>query len=490
MIRLSTLLSLFVFSIGFISCDAPRLNPLDPQSPDFKFGQLSGQVFAFPHEALSGVNVLWENGNTLTKTDSTGGYQISDVRMIDGFLIFDKYGFSTDTIHVSWNNRKNITLAEVVLKSTVGQLSGQVYGFGILHEAIPGVNVIWNNQNILTKTDNSGRYEFNNLDTKDGYITFEKNGISKDSLFVFWNNQTNEQLNDKILKYTEGTLEGYIKTEAFPRQAIQNVDVFWKKQNIQIETDASGHFIFNNLPHENGYLYFEKDGYRNDSTEIIFDDSNIKSVEFYLNALPHLDSLFLFTTVENKYPDIQKVKLDVNAYVKDKDGQSDIDSVFIKCSELDFSKVLPYGGFSNGYNSTFVAADLKLNSLDEVIGRVFNIIVKDNEGRIFNIGGSTIKRIIKQEISILSPANGAVTNSTPTLKWNRFRPGFNFTYSVRIYTDEVSPVLVWSRDRISIDDIEIVVNSDLNQGDYFWTISCVDDFGDKAISKLATFTVQ
>ena len=96
MIRILTIISLFAISIAFFSCDAPRLNPLDPQSSDYKLGQLSGKVFATPHEELAGVQVIWKNQNIVVETDASGQYKIADLKMDDGILYFEKDGFAKD----------------------------------------------------------------------------------------------------------------------------------------------------------------------------------------------------------------------------------------------------------------------------------------------------------------------------------------------------------------------------------------------------------
>ena len=406
--RLLIIIPLTLVLFSLFSCDAPRLNPLDPQSSEYNIGEISGRVYSFPHDALGGVTITWKNQNISTTTDLQGQYKLEDVKMADGMVYFEKLGFS------------------------------------------------------------------------------------KDSAFVTWNNQRSIQLEEKVLKFTMGRLDGYIRTEALPRPGIQGAKVFWKNQNILIETDANGYFSFNNIPYEDGDLYIEKDGYTKDTVHVTFNDSKSKTIEDqFLNAIPVLNKFLLYTTVVYKLPnDIQSIKLEIKALVTDKDGQSDIDTVFVTCPALDnFSKVLLYGGQDNGYQGTFVASDLKLLSLDEAIGKEFHIIIKDKRKKVYDIGSSNIKRIIKDPPSILFPANRVTTTTSPTLNWNRYLPGFNFTYTIQIITDDLERTVEWQSTGISKDDIETAVST-LAQGDYYWIIICVDDFGDSVSSTPGSFTVQ
>lgn len=284
------------------------------------------------------------------------------------------------------------------------------------------------------------------------------------------------------------SLDGHITTKNVSPQPISGVNVLWKPQDIFFTTDASGYFKIDDLPKQNGWLYFQKDGFSNDSTLIQWNTQKNIHVEVSLNSIPRLDSLSIYTTVENRYPDVQKIRLTIQAKVSDVEG--DVDSVFVVCNQLNFSKQLNLGQSTNLYQNDFSQTDFGLSSMEEAIGKNFNIVVKDKQKRVFNVGSSTIKRIIKEEVLPQSPLNKQIVGSTPTLRWTRFLPGFNFRYMVQIYTDEVSPVLVWQKDNISKDDIQILSGATLSVGDYFWVVWCIDDFQDRGRSKPASFVVQ
>lgn len=396
---------ILVLCLGIFSCDAPRINPLDPLNPDNKLGKLDGFVFSYPNQPLSKVKVIWQNQNAIIETDALGYYKLEDLQMEDGILYFEKDGFGKDSVSIAWNNQKN------------------------------------------------------------------------------------KRVEDKILDYTIVSFDGYVKTAAIPQAAISNVKVFWKNQNILVATNSSGYYSFTNIANNNGWLLFEKENFNKDSVFVQFDNQQNKRIDdILLNADPKATDLNLYTIVLNEYPNNQIYQLVIQATVTDAEG--DIDSVHVKCDALNFRKVLNYNSVTRYYENSFSSVSLNVISMDEAIGKNFDIVVKDKKGKNFIVGSTTIKRIIKQELFPESPVNGQAVGNQPTLRWTRFLPGFNFKYMIQIYADQISPILVWQKENVSKDDIEKVVDTPLPLGNYFWVIWCIDDFQNRCRSKVVTFSVR
>jgi hypothetical protein len=291
--------------------------------------------------------------------------------------------------------------------------------------------------------------------------------------------------------YQFSTIDGYVVTAASSNQKLTGVKVTWINQNIVTTTDANGYYKFEDVSKKEGTIVFEKEGYVKESVVVKFDNQISKSLDdVSLNAIPVLDSLYLYTIVRNKYqtdePEIQVV---VRTKVSDAEG--DVDSVFVKCSL--FSSLQQLGSNSGHYEKTFNESDFNLSSqlsIDAAIGQNFYIYVKDKKKGLFNVGSSSIKRIIKEEVLPESPLNKQTVGTKPTLKWYRLLPGFNFTYTVQIYTDVNTPVLVWQKQNISKDTIEIVPDTVFAAGEYYWVIWCIDDYQDQGRSKIVSFVVQ
>ncbi len=292
---------------------------------------------------------------------------------------------------------------------------------------------------------------------------------------------------------TLASINGVIQTEAFPRKPIKDVNVFWKNNDCLVTTDSEGKFSIANVERENGWLCFTKNGFGEDSLFLNWNRSKKKNVYHYLNSTPKISDLFFFSIVENRYdtpPDNQRVKIKIEATISD--DENDIDSVFLVNSDLGLRKELEEIKM-NRFSQEFFFFDLNVGTIDDIIGKDLFLTVKDKSEKEFVIGSSNVKRIIKQEISILSPKNNEDSVSvTPRLKWKRFLPGFTHKYTVQVYSNEVAPEVVWEKSNIPSDSIGVTVDRKLSGnsfGEYFWVIWATDEYQNKTRSKPATFKI-
>ncbi|MDX9923388.1 MAG: hypothetical protein RBS48_01390 [Ignavibacteriaceae bacterium] len=295
-------------------------------------------------------------------------------------------------------------------------------------------------------------------------------------------------LDPKNPNYKLVSLDGFVKTLTGPPRPLANVNVLWKNNNILIQTNAQGYFKIENLETKDGWLFFEKEGFSPDSFYVTWGIEKNKTVESFLNANPVMQNLTIYTIVQNRFPDIQTYRLGIQADISDE--ENDVDSVFVINKKLNFNKILLYNPSTRFYENNFSLSDLNLTSIDDAVGNNFNIIIKDKSGKVFDVGSSSLIRIIKQEIIINSPANKQVVTTKPKLEWKRFLPGFNFRYMIEVFTDEISPVLIYQKDNINKDEINYILESEIPVGDYFWVIWCIDDFQNRSRSKPGSFVVQ
>jgi hypothetical protein len=93
------------------SCEAPRENPLDPNSNDNLLGTIDGtvQTFSLPYTPIKNVEVFWKPGNILVYSDTGGNFIIPNVKTENGTLIFRKEGYHTDTVEIDWAGARKIT---------------------------------------------------------------------------------------------------------------------------------------------------------------------------------------------------------------------------------------------------------------------------------------------------------------------------------------------------------------------------------------------
>ncbi len=646
---------LLILASVILSCDAPRLNPFDPSGEDYKFADFSGEVYTFeqPRAPIANVTVTWKNQNITALTDSVGKFLVEDVPRVNGWVYFEKIGYSKDSVFVDWKNQNTKQVGRILLSYTFGDIDGFVYNSDQPSLPISNVRVFWKDQSISVETDASGYYKIENVPIRGGWIYFYKVGYKTDSLLVEWTGLKNKRVDtrnlqynigdldgfvktsdsqplgkvlvswntlstvsetddkgyfkfasipitsgvlhfnkegfksdslivqwkdvklkrisnfnleythgdldgyirtvdsrlpvakalvrwgalstiaetddagyfkfsgipiqsgrlyvekigfkkdsldvawtsgktkqvEKLIEYNSGSFSGFVKTEKTPRTGIAKVRVFWKNRGILQETKSDGSYSITGVPTNDGYVYFEKSGYSPDSLKIEWGTKNVvDNDEVYLNAIPQIDSLAIYSSVQNKFADEAKTRMTVQ--VKISDTENDVDSVFVQNKQLNVLVLLDYNQSTKYYQRELSVADLKVSSIDEAIGRNFEIIVKDRFGKKFNLGSSTLKRVIRQEILTYSPKDGAIANSNPTLSWQKLLPGFNFKYYIQIWTDDLPPTLVWQSSQFSKEEITLTPTVNLPKGSYFWIIWCVDDFQNQGSSKPNTFKVQ
>ncbi len=285
-------------------------------------------------------------------------------------------------------------------------------------------------------------------------------------------------------------LEGAVKTVSFPNVPIKNVTVHWQPDNLYTNTGTDGKFSFTNISRIDGWLFFDNENFNRDSSFIHWGAQRKLNHEKFLNAVPSLDSLEFYSIVENRFQITQKYQVVIRARIVDYDGENDIDTVFVDNPALDITKKLVFNVQTGFYEKSLSLIDLNTTSLDQLIGKDFNIKVQDLDGRIFTIGRSNIKRVIKEEILTDYPKSNQAVSVPFELRWKRFLPGFDYHYMIQIYTDEVNPEIVWQADDVSSDEISFKVDTTLPGSNFFWVIWAIDEFKNRTRSKPATFVIE
>ncbi len=103
----------FVLISGILflnSCEAPRENPLDPNSPDNQLGTIDGnvQTFSLPYTPIKNVEIFWKRGDRLVYSDTSGNFTIPNIKTDNGPLIFRKEGYHIDTVQIDWAGTRKV----------------------------------------------------------------------------------------------------------------------------------------------------------------------------------------------------------------------------------------------------------------------------------------------------------------------------------------------------------------------------------------------
>lgn len=307
-------------------------------------------------------------------------------------------------------------------------------------------------------------------------------------LVVTCNAPRKNPLDPKNPDYPYGALSGSVQTLSLPNRPLSGVSVCWSPGMRTILTDNSGTYNFEDIEPKNGWLMFSKSGYYSDSVWVEWAGVKKRHISIMLNAMPRLERLEMFSVVKNRYPSIRNYEVIVRAAVSDDDN--DIDSVRIENARLEVQSVLDFNMTEKWYEKQFNTYTLNIESINEIIGLEFSLTVIDKFSRRVELGQISVERIIYDEVSYESPSGYQIVAPNPMLSWHAFDPGFDFTFMVEIYTNEILPQKVWHRYAIQSDSTSVTVDQALSPGDYFWVIWCVDDYQNRSRSKPASFTVQ
>ncbi len=289
--------------------------------------------------------------------------------------------------------------------------------------------------------------------------------------------------------YQFASIVGTVQSYSIPYIGIQGVSVYWQPGDILVQTDTSGNFQINRIKAVNGELTFSKEGYRTDTILVVWNGSKKISTNINLNKVPKLDSVSIYTEVINQYYPSPTSNLFIDAKIGDSDN--DISSVFVRNTELQLNKELNFNVSSKTYQTELTMAELNIKDIEETIGLNFDIVVKDVFNNEFVVGSGKVIRVIKNGAVILSPANDTTLVSSPELQWQRFTPGYMFSYKIELYTSDIaSSNLVESKAGIASDSISYQVQTPLTSGTYYWVVWVIDKFNNRVRSLPATFRIQ
>lgn len=286
-------------------------------------------------------------------------------------------------------------------------------------------------------------------------------------------------------------INGVVREDGFPNLPIDSVTVVWENSGKFVFTDIHGKFNIQEISATDGVISFEKEGFSFFDTLIVWNDKKNYEIETILNKAPVLDSLEFFSIVENKSQFSEpKYTLNIRARISDEDGEKDIVSVWITNEELNFERSLFENSSTGFYERSIKVSDLGILSLQEIIGKKFSIHVTSLKNGSFIVGRTNLTRVISEVLQTIAPQNSQQVFEHPfDLEWNRFTPGYNFTYYVQIKTDESQPELIWEKRYIPGSEIATTVEVDLAEGEYFWVIWCEDEFNNRGSSYNATFSI-
>ncbi|MGD0036059.1 MAG: carboxypeptidase-like regulatory domain-containing protein [Bacteroidota bacterium] len=282
------------------------------------------------------------------------------------------------------------------------------------------------------------------------------------------------------------------------------------ENGISTISNASGVFSFDRLTIGTQTLICTKLNYTPDTQRIVLYSQTIVHVRFSLNGAPYVVSQNIYTRKIDQYYPSPQYFVDVTASVADPNGITDIDSVwfFVTYSSSGSSTSdtlffpMTYSVSTRLFQVTLYKYDLPTNTIQWLVNRPLQIKSRDIHYAINYSNPFYVSRVIENTAIPTYPTINTVTSvkdttgPTPLLQWSPPDVTFNYTYSLTI-SRIVSGVSndVWSYSQLGSINDKFQFPGDnsgetLDSGEYMWTISVVDDFGNYSRSKEASFVVK
>jgi hypothetical protein len=283
-------------------------------------------------------------------------------------------------------------------------------------------------------------------------------------------------------------LSGHVQTFSLPRDDLENVAVQWQVNGSSIFTNSNGVYNLETTDARDEWLFFEKTGFFSDSVFIVWNSQRTVINDVYLNSRPSLDSLRFYSVIINRYPSLHTEQAVFESWISDPDNDIDTVSANITPSPVLFT--LNYNPALKAYERTFSPFDLDVDHLEECVGYPAAVRVRDAFAHVSLFDVSNLTRVIRDEVHFRSPSGNEGTGPEPILSWDIFSVPFEFTYTIEIFTAEITPELKWRKEGIDMFETNIQVDLSLPDGPYYWVIWAIDLFGNRTRSKPASFTVE
>jgi hypothetical protein len=268
------------------------------------------------------------------------------------------------------------------------------------------------------------------------------------------------------------------------------------QNGISVVTDSNGYYQFSKLDVGSLTLVCSKEGFVPDTQKTVLQAGTPQQIQFGLNGYPFVVSQNILTRKIDQYYPSPQYFVDISASVSDPNGIEDVDSVWFVVDSMQFP--MGYSLSTKMWQTTIYKYALPTNTIQWLVGQPLTIVSTDRSNARGTGTPFYVTRIIEEEATPISPSslNNDTTGSTPLLTWSP--PDVTFSYS---YTLVISVVnsgvegVVWTYAGLSFGKESLQFPSDnstqpLSPGNYVWTISVVDQFGNYSRSKESSFVVN
>ncbi len=268
------------------------------------------------------------------------------------------------------------------------------------------------------------------------------------------------------------------------------------EQGISVTTDSNGYYAFQRLSSGVLTLVVSKTGFVSDTQRVQLNAGASIKVSFALNGAPIILTESIITHKYDQYYPSPVYTVDVMASVTDPNSIADVDSVWFAVDTLLYP--MPFSTTTRQYQTTLFKYDFPTNTIDWLVGKSLTIRCRDRHGAVGTGAPFSVTRVIENTAVPTYPTslNNDTTGSTPVLKW--LPPGVTFNYSYMLQCSRIdagTETLVWTFSNLNSTILQQQFPGDgsgltLASGNYVWSVTVVDNFGNSSRSKEAAFVVR
>ena len=287
-----------------------------------------------------------------------------------------------------------------------------------------------------------------------------------------------------------GNISGRVLTRRASPIVAARVDIPGADRAAQ--TDSLGRFYLSGLPDESCWVFVSAGGYAAESACVGLEMGEIDTLVVYLNGLPSLQDCRVTTHVYGRgWPPEPLQFCTLRATADDADGQADLDSVWVEIPAIGYSQRLTYNSDDKLFVQTIWAEDLPGRAMDTLVGQEIRFNVVDLESTAATVVLDGITRIITELPEPAFPSGGLDTLSSDTVfSWYRFSRGYAVTYSGQVVRVQGGSPAGVAAEFETADTAWLFDPSQLDSGDYYWTVEAIDGFGNSSRSAEELFHVQ
>jgi hypothetical protein len=291
----------------------------------------------------------------------------------------------------------------------------------------------------------------------------------------------------------EGTFGGRIMIEN-QNSGVSRATVWDITEGVAVLTDTSGYFSFGSLKAGEHRFVTAKSNYTNDTFLVSITAGTTQQVTRYLNGAPVVTAQQILTRKIDQYFPSPQYFVDVTASVSDPNGIADLDSVWFGFDSLRYP--LTYSVATKNFHATIYKYDIPTNTIQYLVGKALFIYSRDIKQAMSVSPSFFVTRVIENEATPVSPSpfvKDTVSADSIIFKWTPPSVTYNYSYNLTLSrVDAGTQTVVWTHNGLNSFFEELPYDGAVKQpsGNYVWTVTVVDDFGNYGRSKESAFVIK